>query len=189
MFSNDEILSIVPIIKEGGVILYPTDTVWGIGCDPFNSNAVDKIFDIKQRDREKSFVLLVSSQDMLKQYIPNIEPKLQNLLDYHVRPVTVVYDNPQNLPDYLLENDGSIAIRVTQDDFCQRLITELGIPLVSTSANITNEQTPKIFKDISTNVIQQMDYVVRYRQNEKRPNELSVMVRLASKDELIFLRE
>lgn len=190
MFSNDEIKSIVSIIKQGGIILYPTDTVWGIGCDPFNKAAVDKIFDIKQQNQEKGFVLLVSNQAMLDQYVLKVEPKIQNLLDYHTRPVTVVYDNPQNLPEHLLAADGSIAVRIAQDDFCQQLIAELGSPLVSTIANINNEPCPQNYAEISPKIIHQMDYVVQFRQNDKNKAEPSVIIRLIpDKEELLFIRE
>jgi L-threonylcarbamoyladenylate synthase len=190
MFSNDEIKSVVSIIQQGGIILYPTDTVWGIGCDPFNKAAVDKIFDIKQRTREIGFVLLVSNQAMLDHYVLKIEPKIQNLLDYHTRPVTVVYNKPQNLPEYLLAADGSIAIRIVQDDFCQQLITELGSPLVSTVANMDNEAFPQNYAEISPKIILQMDYVVQYRQNDKNKSEPSVIIKLLpNKEELFFIRE
>lgn len=190
MFSNDEIKSIVSTIQQGGIILYPTDTVWGIGCDPFNKAAIDKIFDIKQQNQEKGFVLLVNNQEMLNQYVPKIEPKIQNLLDYHNRPVTVVYDKIQNLPEYLLSEDGSVAIRIAQDEFCQNLITELGSPLVSTIACIHNEATPQNYAEISPKIIHQMDYVVQYQQNNTEKSEPSVIIRLLpDKEELLFIRE
>jgi L-threonylcarbamoyladenylate synthase len=190
MFSNDEIKSIVSTIQQGGIILYPTDTVWGIGCDPFNVAAVHKISEVKQRNNEKGFILLVSNQEMLNYYVPKIEPKIQNLLDYHTRPVTVVYNNSQNLPEHLLAADGSIAIRVAQDEFCKKLITELGIPLVSTAANIHNESIPQIYTEISPKIIHQMDYVVQFRQNDKNKTEPSVIIKLLpDKEELFFIRE
>ena len=189
MFSNDEIHSIVSTVREGGIVLYPTDTVWGIGCDPFNLAAINKVFDVKQRNREKSFILLVNNQEMLKKYVPKIEPKIQNILDYHIRPVSVIYDQVQNLPEHLLAADGSIAIRIVQDEFCQELISELGTPLVSTSANISSEPSPQIYTEISPKIVHQMDYVVQYRQNDNKKSEPSVMIRLAEKEELIFIRK
>lgn len=189
MFSNDEIQSVVSVIQKGGIILYPTDTVWGIGCDPFNSDAVNKLLVVKQQDFKKGFVLLVNDQEMLKKYVPKVEPKIQNLLDYHIRPVTVVYDKAVDLPDYLLAKDGSVAIRITQDAFCQELITKLGTPLISTIANISNEPIPKIFNEISAKIIQQMDYVVQHRQNDTKKSTPSVIITLSSKEEMIFLRK
>jgi|AntRauTorckE5430_2_1112549.scaffolds.fasta_scaffold01916_2 L-threonylcarbamoyladenylate synthase len=190
MFSNDEIKSIVSKIKQGGIILYPSDTVWSIGCDLFNLDAIRRVSEVKQRNNEKSFILLVSNQEMLNHYVSKIEPKIQNILDYHTRPVTVVYNDVQNIPEYFLAADGSIAIRIVQDEFCQQLIAELGIPLVSTSANISNEPCPQIYTEISPKIIHQMDYVVQYRQNDKNKTEPSVIIKLLpDKEELFFIRE
>ncbi len=189
MFLNDEIHSIVSTVREGGLVLYPTDTVWGIGCNPFNSTAISKLFGIKQQNNKKSFILLVNNQEMLKKYVPNIEPKIQNILDYHTRPVTVIYEQVQHLPEYLFARDGSIAIRIIQDKFCQQLISELGIPLVSTTANIDTEPSPKVYSEVSPKIIQQMDYVVQYRQNDNTREKPSVIIKLTSKEELIFIRK
>lgn len=189
MFSNDEIQTIVSIVQAGGVILYPTDTIWGIGCNPFDNNAINRLFDVKQQNHKNGFVLLVSDQNMLKKYVPKLEPKIQNLLDYHTRPVTIVYDTIQNLPDFILANDGSIAIRIAQDDFCKQLITILDTPLVATAANIHNEPVPKIFSDISPKVIENMDYVVSYRQSEQKPSSPSVMIKMSNNGNLLFLRK
>ncbi len=188
LYTNDEIALIVPILTKGGSILYPTDTIWGIGCDACNVKSVDNIFKLKQTQKDKGLVLLVSDNEMLHQYVNRVHPKIQNLLDYHTRPVTVVYENAKNLPEEVISNDGSIAIRIVQDIFCQEMIRALGRPIVSTTANISTHPVPKNFKDIDTTIINGVDYVVKHRQDEVTNNLPSVMVKLSAKNELDFIR-
>ncbi len=186
---NNEIDKIISTIQNGELILYPTDTVWGIGCDAFNEKAVNKIFSVKQQSREKSFVILVSDQDMLKEYIPKLQPKIQSLVDYHTKPVTVIYEDVTTFPQFLFARDNTIAIRITTDSFSKEIISKLGKPIIATTANITNEAIPKIFNEISPKIINQMDYVVQYRQNDIKPIEPSVIVTLSPKGDLVFLRK
>lgn len=189
MLINNEIQTIASVAEKGGIFLYPTDTIWGIGCDAFNEEAVNEIFSVKQQSREKGFIILVSDQDMLKTFIPKLEPKIQSLVDYHTQPVTVIYKNTNAFPAFLLSEDKSIAIRITTDNFCKNIITTLGKPIVSTAANMNNEAYPKIFTEISPKIINQMDYVAQYRQNDTKPAEPSVIVKLSPKGDLIFIRE
>ena len=127
LYTNDEIALIVPILTKGGSILYPTDTIWGIGCDACNVKSVDNIFKLKQTQKDKGLVLLVSDNEMLHQYVNRVHPKIQNLLDYHTRPVTVVYENAKNLPEEVISNDGSIAIRIVQDITYQKKLYQMTV--------------------------------------------------------------
>jgi L-threonylcarbamoyladenylate synthase len=188
-FERDHFGQITQTLEEDGIILYPTDTIWGLGCDATNTVAIDRIYDLKQRDKNKPFVLLVDSIDMLKEYVETLHPRLETLMLYHKRPLTVIYDKSKNLPINATAANGSVAIRVVQDPFCQQLITALGKPMVATSANISNQPFPAIFGEISSEIIQKVDYVVRHRRNDKRPKEPSVIVKYDGKGDLIFLRE
>lgn len=189
MNSNEEIQLILPILKNGGSILYPTDTIWGIGCDACNVEAVEQIFQLKQRDKEKGFVLLVDSNKMLHKYVAQVHPKIQNLLDYHTRPVTVIYEQAKNLPQEVVSNDGSIAIRIVQDQFCKDLIKSFGRPIVSTSANISNEPSPTHFEEVTLPIKEGVDYIVTHRQDEIKEAQPSVIVKLSKKNELNFIRK
>ena len=186
---QDEIAQLLPILASGGIVLYPTDTIWGIGCDALNMEAVHRIAQLKQRPPEKSFVLLVDSTEMLEQYVNRIHPRLYSLHEYHQRPVTVVYDKVKNLPEGLVATDGTIAIRIAKDEFCQSLIKQYGKPLIATSANVSNEPFPQIFQEISDVIKLGVDYVVKHRREDNKPSQPSVIVKLGAKEELEFLRE
>ena len=175
-------------LTNGGVILYPTDTIWGIGCDVFALEAVEKIYKIKKRPRELPFILLVSDIAMLKRYV-NIHPRLETLLVYHEKPLTLIYEEVYDLPESVLSEEGTIAIRVTHDPFCQRVIEQLDSPLVSTSANVSGESFPNCFDDITGDILRHMDYVVEYRREDKEQRTPSVMAEFNNKGELFFIRE
>jgi L-threonylcarbamoyladenylate synthase len=189
MAQNYNLEPIISTLEKGGIILYPTDTIWGIGCDATNAEAVEAVFALKERDRSKPFVLLVSSIDMLKQYVRYVHPRVETLLAHHTRPLTIIYDKAMNLPPNAAGPDGSVAIRISQDDFCQNLIRAFGKPLVATSANISDEPFPKHFGEISSTVIERVDYVVKYRQMEKDLGQPSVIAKLSEDEELVFFRE
>ncbi len=189
MYLNDDNLeNISSLLEQGGVILYPTDTIWGLGCDATNIEAIEKITQIKGRAPEKGFVVLVDSLEMLKNYVNYIHPKIETLLSYHKRPLTVIYPDPKNLPTKVYALDGSVGIRITRDDFCKELIWSTGKPLISTSANISGEPFPANFGEISSDIIRLVDYVVKYRQNDHTLHEPSVIVKMSGKKELEFLR-
>lgn len=189
MVQNYDLDGAVKTLLNGGLILYPTDTIWGIGCDATNAKSVDQVYDLKRRDRSKPLIILVDSIAMLRNYVAHLHPRLETLLIYHVRPLTVVYEHAINLPANLVGKDGSIAIRIVQDPYCKALISAFGRPLVSTSANISNEPFPSNFGSVSSEIIQGVDYVVKHRQHEKVNGKPSVMVKLSDKEELIFLRD
>jgi len=176
-------------LQQGGIILYPTDTIWSIGCDATNTQAIEKVYQIKQKDSARGFEILVNSLQMLRDYVVHLHPKLETLLVYHMRPLTVVFDKPRNLPANAIAPDGTVAIRVVQDEFCRSLITELGKPLLAAFATKHEGTFPVNFGAISSEIIEQVDYVVKFRQNEKMIHEPSVMVKLSRRDELVFLRE
>jgi L-threonylcarbamoyladenylate synthase len=185
---EEEALQVIKLLKEGKIILYPTDTVWGIGCLVSHPDSIERIFQIKKRDRGKSTILLVDSIQMLKKYITSIHPKVETLMGFHNRPLTVIYPQSRNLDQSIPAEDGSIAIRVCEDPFCKMLIQGVQMPIISTSANIANQPSPGSFSEISSEILSAVDYVVRYRQLDKTPHEPSVIVTYDSDGELIFVR-
>ncbi len=186
---RDDISEISRLILEGDTLCYPTDSIWGIGCDATNETAIARISALKGRAPDKGYVLLVSSIEMLKRYAPKIHPRLETLLAYHTRPLTIIYDRTMGLPTSVKAPDGSVAIRVAQDEFCRSLIEAVGRPLVSTSANVSGEPFPLTFGGISSDILGGVDYVVKYRQDDKEPGEPSSIAKLDRHLELEFIRE
>lgn len=189
MFENEKFDEILTVLRKSGVILYPTDTIWGIGCDASDAIAVEKILKLKNDRNNKGFVLLVDSIDTLKKYVNHVHPRIETLLSFHERPVTVVYEEGVGLATNVLSADGSIAIRVVRDAFCRELIRQLGKPLVSTSANISGAAYPTHFGEISSDILENVDFIVKYKQDNKERGEPSVIVRLNKDEELDFIRE
>jgi len=157
---NEEIIKSYEFLKKGSVILYPTDTIWGLGCDATNIAAVDRIFAIKKRPSRKSFIILLDEAEKLPFYIKHIPAIAWDLIENATRPTTFIYKGVKNLPSKLIASDGTVAIRIVRNDFCKKLISLLGKPLVSTSANVTGLPTPLNFKEISQDIIKKVDYVV-----------------------------
>ncbi len=189
MLEQDNIDDIKAVLDDGGLILYPTDTIWGIGCDATNAEAIEKVYQLKQRDRSKGLIILVDSVDMIKDYVKHIHPRIDTLLLHHVRPLTIIFDDARNLPDNLVSDDGSIAIRVVQEEYCQAVIKALGKPIVSTSANVSNQPFPSNFGEVSSAIIEGVDYVFKRRRYEKELNSPSVIIKAQGDGELIFIRE
>ena len=152
-------------LKENKVILYPTDTVWGLGCDASNFDAVSKIFKLKNRIESKSLIVLVSSIHMLKKHV-SISKKALDILKSSEKPTTIIYQNPKGFSKNTIAKDNTIAIRVVKDDFCRKLIKRFGKPIVSTSANVSGEKTPKTFKEISKPILEGVDYIVDLHKNK-----------------------
>lgn len=187
---RDDISEIARLLEGGSIICYPTDTIWGIGCDATNVDAIARVTALKGRTPEKGYVLLVSDIEMLKRYVPKIHPRLETLLSFHQRPLTVVYErNIVGLPAVVKAPDGSVAIRVARDEFCQELIAKFGKPVVSTSANKSGEPYPPTFGGISSEILGGVDYVVKYRQDDKEPGEPSSIAKLDRHQELEFIRD
>ncbi len=189
MVQNYDLEGALSTLSQGGLLLYPTDTLWSIGCDATNPGAIDRLLQVKPTNTNTPLEILVDSIQMLKQYVDHLHPRIETLLYYHVRPLTVICRKARNLPTNLLPPDGRIAIRMVQDDFCRALIQTYGSPLVATYATLNEQYYPSTFGAVSSEVIQAVDYVVNHRRTEKIPGEPSVMVSLSEKDELIFLRE
>lgn len=178
---------ILDILKNRNTILYPTDTVWGLGCDATNSAAVNKIYQLKNREESKSLIILVSSIEMLEQYVGHIPEKALEILRKPEKPTTIIYNNPKGLAANTIASDNTIAIRIPQDDFCIHLIKEFGKPIVSTSANVSGEPTPKSFSEISEAILKNVDYVVNLQQ-EKVAEKSSTILKIEG-DTVIVIRE
>lgn len=189
MIDEREVLRLVHSMQEGGVILYPTETVWGLGCDALQAEAVDRIYELKNRPKDKRVLLLLDSLAHLREYVERVPPKASGLIEYHERPLTIVYDNPQNLPDYLLSEDGSIAIRVTRDPFCKALVKALNRPLISTSANLSGEEPARSYQELNPALLEGVDAVAYHRREEQSNEPPSQIVRINEKGDLEFIRK
>ncbi|MBL7691321.1 MAG: threonylcarbamoyl-AMP synthase [Flavipsychrobacter sp.] len=186
-FEND-IKNCVSVVQNGGTILYPTDTVWGLGCDALNEAAVDKIFAIKQRPKEKSLIVLLAEAKDILQYVAAPHPDIIAIVEEFDRPTTVIYENALGFPPNVVNADGSIAIRVTNDPFCKTLIKRLRVPLVSTSANISGHPTAPTYRSVDESVKNGVDYVVHYRREDEALKQPSRLVRIDDMGEMEILR-
>ncbi|CAL2102938.1 Sua5 YciO YrdC YwlC family protein [Tenacibaculum sp. 190130A14a] len=178
---------IVDKLKEGKTILYPTDTVWGLGCDATNEDAVKKIYTIKNRAESKSLIILVSSISMLKEFVEEIPEKAIRILKSATKPTTIIYQNPKGLAVNTIASDNTIAIRIPDSEFCVQMIESFGKPVVSTSANISGEPTPKSFSEMSNAILNSVDYVVNLQQD--KVNEKSSTILKIDGDDIIVIRE
>ena len=183
-----DVESALKILETGGTILYPTETIWGIGCDATNVQAIQKIFEIKNRPNEKSFILLVDGDQMLMKYVSDVPALAWDLMEMTEKPLTIIYDKPYHLPPELIGPDNTIAIRVTTDPFCKMLIRKLKKPLVSTSANLSGEKSPAIFEEISEKIKKSVDHIVNLRHDDKKRNPASSIVRLKNNGEISIIR-
>ena len=165
------------VLRAGGLILYPTDTVWGIGCDATNEKAVEKVYRLKKRSDEKALIVLVADERDIMQYVAAPDLSLFDHLDNTSKPTTVIYDGALGFADNLVAKSGSIAIRICRDEFCRHLIRRFRKPIVSTSANISGLPTPKIFKEIPVEIISGVDYVVHHRQEDESPAQPSSLIK------------
>jgi L-threonylcarbamoyladenylate synthase len=188
MTFQEDILAAVAVMKNGGVILYPTDTVWGIGCDATCADAVRKVYDIKHRTDSKALISLVSGMDELKDYVGEIPDTIVALLENSPRPTTVVYPICRNLAKGLMADDGSAAFRITSEAYSGELCRQLGSPVVSTSANISGETAPAIFREISQEIISAVDYVASYRRDDMALASPSRVMKVNSDGSTIILR-
>lgn len=189
MFEFDNINDILKILANGGIILYPTDTLWAIGCDATNPVAIAKLLKLKQIEKSKGLVLLADSIEMVMEYVEHIPPRIDTLLLYHTRPLTVIYDNARNLPPKACAPNGSVAFRVAKDNFSKHLIQQFEKPIVATGACVGYEPLPLTFGNISSEIMEGVDYILRYRREEKTAQEPSQIVKLDESGELEFLRD
>ena len=186
---EQEIQNALNILRAGGTILYPSDTLWGIGCDAVNKNAVEKVFQIKQRIESKGLIVLVSDEGMLNRFVKNIPAIAWDLLEAADTPFTIIYDEPRGIANNILAEDGSVGIRIVKDEFCKKLIYKFGKPIVSTSANISGAKAPKKYDDISNEIKNQVDYIVNWRQNEFNNAYPSSIIKLKSNGEFQIIRK
>jgi len=175
---NEEILKVCDILNQGGLILYPTDTIWGIGCDATNDKAVERVYALKQRADHKAMLVLIDSAAKLTQYVSDVPEMAWDLIELADKPLTIIYPEGINLANRLLGDDRSIGIRVTRELFSGQLCQCFRKPLVSTSANISGQPSPASFSEISDEVKNGVDYIVRYRRNEKIKSNPSGIIRL-----------
>lgn len=157
----------VEVLELGGLILYPTDTVWGIGCDATNAKAVSKVYELKKREDSKALICLVANDAMLERYVQHVPDLAYDIMDLATKPTTIIYDNPIGIAQNLIAPDNSLAIRVASDKFCRYLIQTFKKPIVSTSANISGKDTPKTFSEIENVILKGVDYVVNLPSEEK----------------------
>lgn len=177
------------VILKGGIILYPTDTIWGIGCNALNPEAVEKIFRLKQRADSKSFIILLAEAKDIFQYVAAPPPDIIDELKNFERPTTVIYEQAVGFPANIIAKDGSIGIRITKDEFCKRLIKKTGLPLVSTSANISGRLSAKTFPEISGEIKAGVDYIVDYRQDDLSAQPASRIIRFLNDGSMEVIRE
>jgi L-threonylcarbamoyladenylate synthase len=174
---EDDIEQCLKILKNGGIILYPTDTIWGIGCDATNAEAVHKVYKLKKRKDEKSLIVLVADEKDILRHVTQPDLEVFDYLKLAKKPTTVVYEGAIGFADDLVGKDGSVAIRICKEEFCKHLIKRFRKPIVSTSANISGQQFPENFKGISAEIKKGVDYIVSYRQDDSTRGEPSALIR------------
>ncbi|MBI4931438.1 MAG: Sua5/YciO/YrdC/YwlC family protein [Bacteroidetes bacterium] len=214
---DEEIKKAIDVLRTGGTILYPTDTIWGIGCDATNEKAVEKVIAIKERKEEapalkgeiqmnennlsglplergartggKSFVVLVSDEGMLNRFVKDVPAQAWDLIEVSDTPLTIIYDSGRGFAKNILAEDGSIGVRIVKDDFCQRLIHKFGKPLVSTSANISGTEAPQNYDEISEGIKSKIDYIANWRQDDFSKSKPSSIIKLKMNGEFLIVRK
>lgn len=177
MSFEKDIVECLQVLKDGGVILYPTDTIWGIGCDATDEKAIEKVYKLKRRSDEKAMIVLVADERDIMQHVAAPDLSLFDYLQKTTKPTTVVYDGALGFADNLIGQDGSIAIRICNEEFCRHLLKRFKKPIVSTSANISGMPSPKIFNEITDGIKNGVDYAVEYRRNDKKATEPSSLIK------------
>jgi L-threonylcarbamoyladenylate synthase len=185
---NQEIQKAYEVILNGGIILYPTDTVWGIGCDATNATAVQKIYDLKKREESKSMIVLMNGEKMIYNVFKDIPEVAWQILDLSEKPTTLILDKPRNVAANIIAEDQSLAVRIVKEPFCYKLMERMKRPLVSTSANISGQPTPKSFKEISPEIIKGVDYVVNLHL-EKICDKPSTIIKLTLDSKVQIIRK
>ena len=183
-----DIVQCLKVLSAGGLILYPTDTVWGIGCDATNAEAVDRVFKLKQRDDSKALIVLIDSADHLDHYVVDVPAIAHELIDVAVKPLTIIYEGAYNLATNVLGEKDSVGIRIPDDEFCHRLCERFGKPIVSTSANVSGQPTAQAFADIDSAIVGGVDYVVEYRRGDNTPHQPSNIIMLGSDSSFKIIR-
>lgn len=186
---NEEVTKALEILKKGGIILYPTDTIWGIGCDATNFEAVKRIYQIKKREDSKSMLVLMENPALLDRYVEEVPEIAWDLIEITTTPLTIIYQKAKNLALNLLASDGSIGIRFTKEEFTSELLKRFRKPIVSTSANISGEKSSGFFYEISDEIKNQVDYIVEYRQNDLIPHNPSSIIKLGLGGKIEIIRK
>ena len=186
---EDDIKKAVEVMRKGGVILYPTDTVWGIGCDATNAEAVARVYEIKHREDSKAMICLVDNDNRLQRYVRNVPDVAWQLFDCAEDPTTIILDGAINLAPNLIAEDGSIAMRITREEFSKQLCYRFQKPIVATSANISGEPTAQNYCDISQEIIDAVDYVCWTRRQEHKPHKPSSIIRLREDGQVEIIRK
>jgi L-threonylcarbamoyladenylate synthase len=186
---REDINGALTVLREGGIIIYPTDTIWGLGCDATNQQAVEKIFTIKKREESKSLIILVNGYQMLERYVENIPETAANIIEVADKPVTIIYPKGKNLAPGVLSTDGSVGIRICSDGFCNELITRFRKPVVSTSANISSTSAPRNYHEIDDEIIRAADYVVKHRQWETDIKTPSSVIKVGDDGVIKIIRQ
>ena len=189
MTQEQDIKNAIEAMKNGGVILYPTDTVWGIGCDATNAEAVKRVYDIKQRDDSKALICLVDSDDRLQRYVRNVPDVAWQLIDCVEKPTTLILDGAVNLAPNLIAEDGSIGIRITKEAFSHELCYRFQKAIVSTSANISGEPAAQNYRDIDPRILEKVDYVCWTRRQEHQPHQPSSIIKLSADGQVVIIRK
>ncbi len=178
----------IEVLRQGGTILYPSDTIWGLGCDASNEEACQKISQLKKRTEGKSFIVLVDGFSMLERYIPDFHEVCYDLVDFAEKPLTIIYPNAVGLATSVLAQDGSVGIRITKDPICLKLIRGLRKPIVSTSANISNEPIPQSYSEIDDSIKKGVDAIVEERLDEKM-SKASQIIKIGLNGEVQIIRK
>ncbi|PTN10560.1 L-threonylcarbamoyladenylate synthase [Mangrovibacterium marinum] len=186
---HEDIKKALEVLQQGGVILYPTDTIWGIGCDATNEEAVKRVYDIKKRADSKSMLVLMENINLLERYMNEVPEIAYSLIEVTDKPMTIIYPGAKNLAPNLLADDGSVGIRLTTERFSQQLIQRFRKPIVSTSANLSGQPAPATFAEVSDEIKQAVDYVVEYRQDDVAPASPSSIIKLGVGGEIKIIRE
>jgi L-threonylcarbamoyladenylate synthase len=185
---KEEVNKALDVLKSGGLILYPTDTIWGIGCDACNEEAVERIYKLKGRDPGKSLIILLDSENKVESYVGEVPPVAYELIEYAENPLTIIYSGAKNLATNVIHEDGSIGIRVTRHPFCQELIQRFRKPIVSTSANLSGKPSAATFSEIEDEIIGGVDYVVNLEQDETAKKQSSTIMKLNIDGSFKFIR-
>lgn len=178
MTFEEDLKQSVEVLRNGGIILYPTDTIWGIGCDATRKESVDRIFAIKGRDESKSLLILVNGIVMLERYVKEVPKIGYELAEVSESPLTIIYPEGKNLAEGVCAADGSIGIRICHEEFCQELISRFRKPIISTSANLSGNPSPSIFGEIDPEIRKLVDYTVRYKQNDRQKAKASPVIKV-----------
>lgn len=186
---QDDVENAFNTLTKGGIILYPTDTIWGIGCDATCSEAVKKVYELKKRIETKSMLVLVDGVDMLRKYVSDVPQQALELIEQSALPLTIIYPTAKNLSSNLIAKDGSVGIRITNEIFSNEICKKLKKPIVSTSANISEMAAPLFFDEISDEIKTHVDYIVNYRQDDKSSVHPSKIVKINTEGEIIIIRE